>query len=715
MAPRSKRRKLSTDGAESTAVLDNETAEPDLSHIKKTRRQLFVRGLAPSTTSEDLTSHFSQTLPIKHAVVVTDPATKQCKGYGFVTFGDADQAQQATAELDRSTLLAKTIRVEVAKPRHREGEGASESPEAAPKRDSKKAQQPPPKLIVRNLPWSLNTDEKLERLFLSYGKVLHAVVPKAGAGKMRGFGIVLIRGRKNAEKALQGVNGKIIDGRTLAVDWAVDKDTWRQLQDAEGKNGIEGAEARHDDEDADEDASTDDEENFASDANSDQQMLNEEDVDNDQSQRNTEMLRPDFTDSTLFVRNLPFSCEDEDLEEHFNQFGPVRYARVVVDGSTGRSRGTGFVCFRTKADAKSCLMDAPRAQPTAIASKDKRGFEKASQTVLEDESLDASGRYTLDGRVLQVSQAVDKSEAVRLTEEGAARRNARDKDKRRLYLLSEGTIPSNSALYQTLSPSEISMREVSAKQRKALVESNPSLHLSLTRLSVRNIPRSLSSSGLKALAREAIVGFAKDVRDGRRQPLSREEISRGGDDMKEADRARREKGKGIVKQAKIVFEGREGQKVDESTGAGRSRGYGFIEYYTHRNALMGLRWLNGHAVDYAVQDQPASKKSSKINIQERKKRLIVEFALENAQVVKRRKDMETKQRQMRTTKLTMQTGEVSANEEGPKSTSAGVTADVKAASRARKKSEKLKKVQERRQRKQERRQGHQGQKMNGAG
>ncbi|KAG4217207.1 hypothetical protein PC116_g34312, partial [Phytophthora cactorum] len=146
------------------------------------------------------------------------------------------------------------------------------------------------------------------------------------------------------------------------------------------------------------------------------------------------------------------------------------------------------------------------------------------------------------------------------------------------------------------------------------------------------IPRDLDSKKLKALAREAVVGFAKDVKEGRREPLSKEENARGGDEDKEAERRRKEKGKGIVKQAKIVFENKEGSKVPENDGAGKSRGYGFIEYSSHRWALMGLRWLNGHALK-----NPAGKTQ----------RLIVEFAIENAQVVARRKDNQEKQRAFR--------------------------------------------------------------------
>ena len=39
----------------------------------------------------------------------------------------------------------------------------------------------------------------------------------------------------------------------------------------------------------------------------------------------------------------------------FRAFGPLRYARITIDHETGRSRGTGFVCFWKKEDADVAL------------------------------------------------------------------------------------------------------------------------------------------------------------------------------------------------------------------------------------------------------------------------------------------------------------------------------------------------------------------------
>jgi nucleolar protein 4 len=180
------------------------------------------------------------------------------------------------------------------------------------------------------------------------------------------------------------------------------------------------------------------------------------------------------------------------------------------------------------------------------------------------------------------------------------------------------------------------MREASFKQRETFIKKNPALHLSLTRLSIRNIPRHITSKDLKQLARQAVVGFATDVSNGVREPLSKEEKSRSSEEMEEMETLRKTKKQGIVRQAMIVYETREGTKVPEKGGGGRSRGYGFIEYFTHRHALMGLRWLNGHPIDVPVNNEEEDK--------DRKKRLVVEFAIDNAQVIKRRKELEEKKR-----------------------------------------------------------------------
>lgn len=664
---RLKRQRLSTDGRDSVTARTDEATyldvgqRPENTGDEPTKQQqgrsLFVRSLPENATTDSLTNLFSQNFPIRHATVVFDTETKKSKGYGFVTFADAEDAQSAKETFDRSLFEGRKIKVDFAEPRHRQ---ANEDGSAVPKKKhierQKLESQQPPKLIVRNLPWTVKKPEDLAALFRSYGKVKHVTMPKAKPGLSAGFGFVLLRGRKNAQKAIEGVNGKEVEGRTLAVDWAVEKEMWETLQNGEKQADVEDSTAHYP-------TTADDDGNVKSGGNKELLVdaITESEVEPDNDSDNAgdeedgmelsskdgsdEWSKPQTTQdnsSTLFIRNLPFTANDEELKEQFDVFGPVRYARVVLDHATERSKGTGFVAFYNQDDADTCVREAPRSQATTEQTRTNRGTT-VKQSILEDTGLDRTGHYTIDGRVLHVSRAVDRKEATRLTVAGTTLRDVRDKDKRRLYLLSEGTVPSGSPLYNQLSATEVKMREDSAKQRQSLTRSNPTLHLSLTRLSVRNLPRSVTSKDLKALAREAVVGFARDVKAGTRRQLSKEELLRGGEEMREAERLRKAKGKGIVKQTKVVFEGREGAKVAEDSGAGRSRGYGFIEYSSHRWALMGLRWLNGHAIDPSKSDSTSSALAPAAN--ERKKRLIVEFAIENAQVVGRRHEREAKARE----------------------------------------------------------------------
>ena len=706
---RVKRQRVNIEG--SAKVTAEDATDPSEDHIKKSvsasipngeaqeqqsqaqsqgqHRSLFIHSLPIAIDTAALTDLVSEKYPVKHATVVVDPTTKVSRGYGFVTLADPEDALLAKKTFHGHIIGGKRIKVEIAQPRHRRGSDAdNHRPLNGQLQNASKSEdhqaKVSSKLIVRNLPWTVKDAARLALLFRSYGKIKQATMPKKGPGLSAGFGFVMMRGRKNAEKALSGVNGKVVDGRTLAVDWAVEKETWESLKprdldsvDDEGHNDSK-ATNNQDDVSA---------LNGAENANgvpidglgsSAQSELEDDELQSDHSMTDEEENEPfedeestaDPSDSnqfTLFIRNVPFDLTDESLHAHFQSFGAVRYARIVVDHETERSKGSGFVCFYNQQDADGCLRGAPKVEQSAAgnSANDRASKPSAKPSLLSDPALDPSGQYTISGRVLSVSAAVSRPEAQRLTVVNSALRTARDKDrdrdKRRMYLLAEGTVQPGSPLYSQLSATDTKMRSDSLNQRRDLLKANPSLHLSLTRLSIRNLPRSITSKHLKSLARQAVVGYATDVREGLRKPISKEEISRGGDQhsgsAKEAEAHRRAKGKGVVKQAKVVFEGREGSKLDESTGAGRSRGYGFVEYVSHRWALMGMRWLNGHLtqpIDSEQDDHLPAAKQAKTNAREGKqtgagkgkgKRLIVEFAIENVGVVARRRERETRARE----------------------------------------------------------------------
>ncbi|KAJ5150607.1 RNA recognition motif domain eukaryote [Penicillium coprophilum] len=618
MAELHKKRRLSED--ESPEIKVEASTPATEASAAQNKRTLFVRSLPTSATTESLAEHFSQSYIIKHAVVVYDKETKVSKGFGFVTFADVEDAESALKEFNGSKFDGKIIRVDYAESRKREiDEKIGRSVPTAASREIKKQKEE-----ERGARPATQADRSQSAM--DFGKVKYVTLPKRN-GKLSGFGFITMRGRKNAERALQMINGKEIDGRQLAVDWAVEKDVWETTKKEDEQ--VEEQKEEKESEDVEmEDAEGVLEEPSDDETSSDEDEDDDEDKDLDELDElddEEEEEEDDRNATTVFIRNLPFTATDQTLYDHFKtHFGPLRYARVVLDYETERPRGTGF---------------PPRGTESMAPNKDKPKSNTAMKhSVLNDENSDPSGRYTLDGRVLQVARAVSKGQASKLEEEGASRRLVRDTDKRHLYLLNEGTIPSNSPLYKKLSPSEIKMREDSYKQRETFIKKNPALHLSLTRLAIRNLPRHIDSKVLKQLARESVVEFAKDVKAGKRQPLSKEEQQRSRDTMKELEQLRKQKKMGIVRQAKVVFETREGTKVSEKSGGGRSRGYGFIEFFTHRHALMSLRWLNCHSMAVPPSTQTPEDR-------DKKKSLVVEFAIENAQVVKRRNELQAKSRE----------------------------------------------------------------------
>ncbi|MFG0326324.1 MAG: RNA recognition motif domain-containing protein [Phycisphaerales bacterium JB037] len=57
----------------------------------------------------------------------------------------------------------------------------------------------------------------------------------------------------------------------------------------------------------------------------------------------------------LYVGNLPFSVNDDELREMFAEHGEVASAAVIMDRETGRSRGFGFVEMADEAEADRAI------------------------------------------------------------------------------------------------------------------------------------------------------------------------------------------------------------------------------------------------------------------------------------------------------------------------------------------------------------------------
>ncbi len=84
----------------------------------------------------------------------------------------------------------------------------------------------------------------------------------------------------------------------------------------------------------------------------------------------------------IYVGNLSFQTTEQDLGDHFAQYGEVTSARVITDRDTGRSRGFGFI-----------EMASHEAGEEAIKNLNGQEFMDRNLTVNEARPREARPRY----------------------------------------------------------------------------------------------------------------------------------------------------------------------------------------------------------------------------------------------------------------------------------------------------------------------------------
>jgi nucleolar protein 4 len=415
------------------------------------------------------------------------------------------------------------------------------------------------------------------------------------------------KGRDAAKLALAQAMEGAQPERQVAVDWALSKKDWEQR--AEETDADTDAETGKEDE-SDDDSSADAGSDLDPEA-VDELMHDgaEDETDDEENEDDEEMEAPvkpalpaPEEGTTLFIRNLPYQATEPELRDLFRSFGPLRYAKITMDKATQRSRGTGFVCFWQVESADAALRQArlveseagpgARGKPAAPAAAGAKNPFTLPSILTADASAPLTASLTLHGRVLSVTPAVAREQAGSLE---AAARAAREKgDKRNTHLMREGVPFPNSPLARDMSESEKEKRLASFGVRKSQLGANPSLFISKTRLSVRQLPLFATDRILKRLAIYAVRHFGLEARAGERTDLSAEEKGdrtmsaalTGEDGLPKQKRTERQT---AVVQSKVV---RQQDRLDPLTGNGRSRGYGFLEMRSFIDALKVIRWAN---------------------------------------------------------------------------------------------------------------------------
>merc|ERR1719331_3418615 len=154
-----------------------------------------------------------------------DPEGKS-RGFGFVNFGDHDEATKAIEELNGKEIGGKAIYVGRAqKKRDRERELRDKFEQLKLERASKFTGV---NLYIKNLDDAIN-DDKLREAFEPFGNISSAKVMSDDKGNSKGFGFVCFASTEEATKAVSEMNGHLLGNKPLYVALAQRKDERKNI------------------------------------------------------------------------------------------------------------------------------------------------------------------------------------------------------------------------------------------------------------------------------------------------------------------------------------------------------------------------------------------------------------------------------------------------------------------------------------------------------
>uniref|UniRef100_A0A8C5CWC1 Polyadenylate-binding protein n=1 Tax=Gadus morhua TaxID=8049 RepID=A0A8C5CWC1_GADMO len=252
---------------------------------------IFIKNLDKSIDNKALYDTFSAFGNILSCKVVCDE--NGSKGYGFVHFETQEAAERAIEKMNGMLLNDRKVFVGRFKSRkEREQELGARAREFT-------------NVYIKNFGEDMD-DEKLREFFGRYGTAMSIRVMTDNSGKSRGFGFVSFEHHEDAQKAVDEMNGKELNGKLIYVGRA-QKKVERQTE----------------------------------------------------LKRKFEQMKQDrmtrYQGVNLYVKNLDDGLDDERLRKEFSPFGTITSAKVMTEG--GRSKGFGFVCFSSPEEATKAVTE----------------------------------------------------------------------------------------------------------------------------------------------------------------------------------------------------------------------------------------------------------------------------------------------------------------------------------------------------------------------
>ncbi|NP_001091917.1 polyA-binding protein [Strongylocentrotus purpuratus] len=370
---------------------------------------LYVGDLHADVTEALLFEKFSTAGPILSIRVCRDMITRRSLGYAYVNFQQPADAERALDTMNFDTLKGRPIRIMWSQ------------------RDPSLRKSGVGNVFIKNLDKSID-NKAMYDTFSAFGHILSCKVVTDENGVNKGYGFVHFETQEAANKAIEKVNGMLLNGKKVYVGYFIPRkerlmqmgDHQKQFTNVFIKNlaedvddgklaefggqygSILSAKIMFDDSKSKGFGFISFEDHEA--ANDFVKTINGSEVNGrtlyagraqKKAERAAELkarfeaLKQErstrYQGVNLYIKNLDDEIDDERLRKEFSRYGTITSAKVMSDDKAN-SKGFGFVCFSSPEEATKAVTEMNGrilvAKPLYVAlaqRKDERRAQLASQ------------------------------------------------------------------------------------------------------------------------------------------------------------------------------------------------------------------------------------------------------------------------------------------------------------------------------------------------
>ncbi|KAL1801922.1 hypothetical protein ACET3Z_030569 [Daucus carota] len=340
---------------------------------------LYVGDLDWNVTDSQLYDLFNQIAQVVSVRVCRDLATGRSLGYGYVNYSNLQDAARAMELLNFTPLNGKPIRI------------------AKSLRDPTVRRSGSGNIFIKNLDKTID-QKALQDTFSTFGNIISCKIVTDDSGQSKGYGFVQYDSEEGAQKAIEQLNGMLLNDKQVYVgpflrkqerELATDKSKFtnvyvKNLAEATSEEDLKKIFGEFGEitsvvvmrdgygnskcfgfvnfEDADAAARSvealngkkfDHKEWYVGKAQKKSEREMELKVKFEQNMKETADKSQGLN---LYVKNLDDSIGDDKLKELFTPFGTITSCKVMRD-PTGTSKGSGFVAFSTPEEASRALSE----------------------------------------------------------------------------------------------------------------------------------------------------------------------------------------------------------------------------------------------------------------------------------------------------------------------------------------------------------------------